>query len=99
LGLAPDASFSIYGERGVVDIVAWHAASRSLLIIELKTLLVDPQELVATMDRRVRLGGQIACETWLADPGGRISALSFLQDDHAVIDRRIATRGRRSPRA
>lgn len=58
----PEVSFSIYGERGVIDIVAWHAATRSLLIIELKTSLVDPQELVATTDRRVRLGRRIARE-------------------------------------
>ena len=56
----PEVSFSIYGERGVIDILAWHAATRSLLIIELKTELVDPQELAATMGRRVRLGGRIA---------------------------------------
>lgn len=58
----PEVSFSIYGERGVVDILAWHSESRSLLIIELKTLLVDPQELTATMGRRVRLGRRIAEE-------------------------------------
>lgn len=56
----PEVSFSIYGERGVIDILAWHPATRSLLIIELKTELVDPQELVATMHRRVRLGRAIA---------------------------------------
>jgi transcriptional regulator with XRE-family HTH domain len=56
----PEVSFSIYGERGVIDILAWHAASRSLLIIELKTALLDPQELVATMGRRIRLGRRIA---------------------------------------
>jgi transcriptional regulator with XRE-family HTH domain len=56
----PEVSFSIYGERGVIDILAWHAQTRSLLIIELKTELVDPQDLVATMGRRVRLGDRIA---------------------------------------
>jgi transcriptional regulator with XRE-family HTH domain len=56
----PEVTFSHFGERGVIDILAWHAETRSLLIIELKTELVDPQELVATMHRRVRLGRQIA---------------------------------------
>ncbi|CAN5609037.1 hypothetical protein BH23CHL8_BH23CHL8_06260 [soil metagenome] len=54
----PEVSYSIWGERSVIDILAWHAASRSLLIIELKTELVDPQELAASMHRRVRLGGR-----------------------------------------
>jgi transcriptional regulator with XRE-family HTH domain len=56
----PEVTFAHFGERGVIDILAWHARSRSLLIIELKTELVDPQELVATMHRRVRLGSVIA---------------------------------------
>lgn len=56
----PEVSFSIFGERGVIDIVAWHAASRTMLIIELKTLFIDPAELVRTMDRRRRLGPTIA---------------------------------------
>ena len=58
----PEVSFSIYGERGVIDILAWHSETRTLLIIELKTMLVDPQELVATMGRRSRLGVAIAKE-------------------------------------
>lgn len=58
----PEVTFAHYGERGVIDILAWHAESRSLLIIELKTELVDPQELVATMHRRVRLGPVIGRE-------------------------------------
>jgi transcriptional regulator with XRE-family HTH domain len=56
----PEVTFAHYGERGVIDILAWHAESRSLLIIELKTELADPQELAATMHRRVRLGRTIA---------------------------------------
>jgi len=58
----PEVSFSIYGERGMIDLLAWHAASRSLLIMELKTALGDPQALVGVMDRRVRLGKRIAAE-------------------------------------
>ena len=57
-----EVSFSIWGERGVIDVVAWHAATRTLLIIELKTELVDPQELVGTMDRRRRLAAEIVAE-------------------------------------
>ena len=57
---APEVSFAIYRERGVIDILAWHAATRTLLIVELKTELVDPQGLVGTMDRRRRLAHEIA---------------------------------------
>lgn len=58
----PEVSFSIYGERGVIDILAWHLATASLLVIELKTAIVDVQELVGTLDRKVRLAPRIAAE-------------------------------------
>ena len=57
---APEVSFSVYGERGVIDILAFHAASGCLLVIELKTEIVDVQELVGTFDRKMRLARDIA---------------------------------------
>ena len=59
---APEVSFSIYGERGVIDILAWHPGSRSLLVIELKTDIVDVNELVGTIDRKRRLAQRVARE-------------------------------------
>ena len=51
----PEVSFAIRGERGVIDLLAWHAASRTLLLIELKTALVDMGELLGTLGRKSRL--------------------------------------------
>jgi hypothetical protein len=67
----PEVSFSIFGERGVIDIVAWHASTGALLLVELKTALGDPQRLVSTMDRRVRLASRI-----VADRGWRPRTVS-----------------------
>jgi hypothetical protein len=47
----PERSFSWYGERGIIDLVAWHVATRTLLVVELKTEIVDVQELIGTVDR------------------------------------------------
>jgi len=58
----PEVSFSIRGERGVIDILAWHGATRSLLVIELKTEIVDVQETIGTLDRKRRLAAQVARE-------------------------------------
>ena len=58
--LDPEVSFSIYGERGIIDILAWHPGHRALVIIELKTDIVDVNELVGRMDQRRRLALQIA---------------------------------------
>ncbi len=56
----PEVSFSVYGERGIFDLLAFHALSGSLLVIELKTLIVDFNELVGTLDRKARLAPGIA---------------------------------------
>lgn len=53
--VVPERSFSQYGERGIIDIVAWHAATRTLLVVELKTEIVDVQALIGTVDRYRRL--------------------------------------------
>ena len=55
-----EVSFAIYGERGVVDLLAWHEASGSLVVIELKTAIVDVDELIGTLDRKRRLAPRIA---------------------------------------
>lgn len=56
----PEVSFNWFGERGVVDLVAWHAPTRTLLLIEVKTELADVGDLLAVTDRRRRLGAKIA---------------------------------------
>jgi transcriptional regulator with XRE-family HTH domain len=58
--LAPEATFSIYGERGAVDILAWHPGRRAVLVIELKTDVVDVNELLGTLDRKRRLARNVA---------------------------------------
>jgi hypothetical protein len=57
--MASEVSFSIWGERGVIDLVLWHPERRALLIIEFKTEFVDVGDLLSTMDRRRRLASQI----------------------------------------
>lgn len=58
----PEYSFNHYGERGVVDIVAWHPDTRMLLIVEVKTELVDVHDLLATTDRRRRIVPRLVAE-------------------------------------
>jgi transcriptional regulator with XRE-family HTH domain len=58
--LLAEVSFSIYGERGIIDALAWHAVTRSLVVIELKTEIVDVQSLLGAVDRYGRLARTIA---------------------------------------
>lgn len=63
----PEVSFSIYGERGVIDVLAWHAAIRTLLVVELKTDVVDIQDLIGSVDRKRRLAAIVGRERgWAA---------------------------------
>lgn len=83
----PERSFSIWGERGVVDIVAWHAPTRTLLVVELKTEIVEVQRLIGTVDRYRRLAPEIAEDLgWRPDQVGAWVAVA----DGATNRRRLA---------
>jgi hypothetical protein len=60
--LVPEASFAIYSDRGVIDLFAWHPGRRSILVIELKTDIVDVNELLGTLDRKRRVAPKVAVE-------------------------------------
>lgn len=80
----PEVSFAIYGERGVVDLLAWHEESRSLLVIELKTEIVDVGEILSTLDRKVRLAHVIARDLGWAP----LSVSCWLAVGHGATNRR-----------
>ena len=50
-----EVGFSRYGERGCVDVVGWRATDDTLLIVEVKTSLVDLQATLAAIDRKRRI--------------------------------------------
>jgi transcriptional regulator with XRE-family HTH domain len=56
----PEVSYSVFGERGVIDILAWNPTRQSLLVVELKTQLVDINDLMGSMNRKRRLAVVIA---------------------------------------
>jgi transcriptional regulator with XRE-family HTH domain len=55
-----EATFFIRGERGSIDILAWHAASRVVLVIEVKSVVPDIQAMLSSLDRKWRLAIEIA---------------------------------------
>jgi transcriptional regulator with XRE-family HTH domain len=55
----PEVSFSRFGERGIVDLLAWHPDRRALLVIELKSAIIDVGELLGTLDRKIRNAWEI----------------------------------------
>lgn len=55
-----EVTFNHFGDRGSCDLVAWHGASRTLLIVEAKTRLGNLQETLHRLDTKSRLSPVIA---------------------------------------
>lgn len=55
-----EPTFNEVGERGSVDVLAWHAATESLLVVEVKSTVGDSQATLMVLDRKVRLGRRLA---------------------------------------
>jgi len=71
--VAAEVTFWIRGERGSVDLLAWHAGSRIVLVIEVKSVVPDQQAMLAAHHRKARLGIEIArTREWNAVAVGRL---------------------------
>jgi transcriptional regulator with XRE-family HTH domain len=58
----PEASYSVYGERGRIDLLAFHAPTGILEVAEAKTGIWDIQDTLGRLDAKVRLARGIAAE-------------------------------------
>lgn len=85
-------SFSEYGERGSVDIVAWHSAG-ALLLIEVKSRLVDTQDTIATLGRKARLVPRLLARDrdWHPRFVGVVLVLDDLTANRTAVARHQAT--------
>ena len=54
-----EVSFNHFGERGRIDLLAWHPVTATVLVIELKTDLVDVQQLLGSMDVKARIARRL----------------------------------------
>jgi transcriptional regulator with XRE-family HTH domain len=95
LGWEPSVEFGFnhFGDRGSVDVVAWHAADRILLVIEVKTRIGDVQELLATFGRKVRIV-PVAVEQqrgWKPGSVARMLVLPDSRSNRSVVDAHAAS--------
>jgi hypothetical protein len=76
--VVPEATFNIYGERGSIDVLAFHPATGALLVIEVKSAIPDVQATLSGIDRKARLAAKVAAargwratsvSRWLVVPG------------------------------
>jgi transcriptional regulator with XRE-family HTH domain len=84
----PEVSFSIFGERGSIDLLAWHPATRTLLVIELKSEIASIEETFRRHDVKARLARRIALERfgWEAAIVGRLLVLPELRSIRRQVE-------------
>src|SRR6478752_608474 len=92
--VAPEATFSIYGERGSIDVLAFHPPTGSLLVIEVKSAIPDVQATIAGIDRKVRLAAQVARDRgWLVTSVSRWLVVPDTTTTRRRLEQHMATFG------
>jgi transcriptional regulator with XRE-family HTH domain len=91
--LVPEFTFNVFGERGSVDVLAWHAATGTLLILEIKTRLTDLQRLLMAMSRKLRLvPGEVARDRgWKPNAIGHVVVVQGTRANRSTIAAHAAT--------
>ena len=82
-----ELTYSEYGERGSYDVLAWHAETRTLLVIEVKTDLPSAEATVRKLDEKSRLARKVAREGfgWRAATVSRV----LVMPDESTLRRRV----------
>jgi transcriptional regulator with XRE-family HTH domain len=91
-----EVSFSVYGERGSIDLLAWHPPTRTLLVIEIKTSLNSVEATLRRQDVKVRLAARIAKERfgWDAKATGSMLVLPDTATSRRRVERHAGVLGR-----
>jgi hypothetical protein len=93
-----EVSFNIAGERGSIDVLAWHPVSRSLLVIEVKSVVADVQGTLFALDRKVRLGPRVAAErAWPTNSVSRLLVVGENRTTRRRIEAHSSTFGNAFP--
>lgn len=91
--VVPEFSFNVYGERGSVDVLAWHPIHQALLIVEVKTIVTDIQSLLMSMSRKVRLVPPLVAEErgWRRRAFGRVLVVAGTRVNRSTVASHAAT--------
>lgn len=90
--VATEVSFNVWGERGSIDLLAFHPGTRILLVIEVKSVVPDVQATLVTLDRKERLAIEIGRERgWDAVAVARLLVIRDSRTSRRRIDEHAAT--------
>jgi transcriptional regulator with XRE-family HTH domain len=85
--------FNHYGDRGSVDVLAWHAESRTLLIVEVKSRLTDLQATFTSFARKMRIVPGLVRQEHGWEPRflGRLMVMEGTTANRTVVAKHAAT--------
>lgn len=87
-----EASFSQWGERGSIDVLAYHRATRFLLVIEVKSVVPDSQAMLYDLDRKTRLARDVAeSRGWVVAAVSRLLVIGDSATSRRRVERLSAT--------
>ncbi len=90
--VATEVSFSVFGERGSIDILAFHPSTGTLLVVEVKTVVPDVGGMLATIDRKARLAPDLArARGWDVRSVARLLVMSESTTSRRRIADHVAT--------
>lgn len=96
--VAVEVTFSVYGERGSIDVLAFHPATAALLVVEVKSVVPDLQEMLSALDRKARLAAGVAAgRGWQAATVSTILVLPDTTTNRVRVRRHAATFAARLP--
>lgn len=83
-----EVTFSVYGERGSIDVVAHHVERGIVLVVEIKTELTSIEETIRRIDAKDRLAPRIVLDRfgWRSRTGARLLVVL----DSSTNRRRVA---------
>ncbi|HVM24289.1 MAG TPA: helix-turn-helix transcriptional regulator [Candidatus Limnocylindrales bacterium] len=99
-----EVSFNHFGDRGRVDVLAFHPGARLVVVAEVKSAVGNVQDTAGRLDVKVRLGRVIAAEVGWPDVAGVVPALVIgdtrsarrVVGAHPASFARFALRGRQA---
>ncbi len=85
-------SFNDYGDRGSVDVLAWHAERRALLVVETKSRLANLQETCRSLDIKARVVPRLVAQSrgWRPSVVGVVLVVQESTRERAAVARREA---------
>lgn len=84
--IEPEASFNVYGDRGRVDLLAYHPGTKTVLMIEVKTILTDLGDMFGSMNVKQRVVRSMARERhWEVETVGTLLAVADTVPSRGVV--------------